>query len=167
MKNFKIELRWAILFSFILMIEMFFERYMGWHEVKYIASQYSLHYLVLIVLFGVVYYFGIKEKRKNYYEGFINWKQAFISGAMISVIVAILSPLTQFFIYHYITPNYFKNMITYQVSKADNPLTKAGAQDIFNMTSFVIQGIFTCLSLGLIVSGAVALIVRKEPKEKK
>jgi len=164
MKSFKIELRWGILFSLALMIWGFIEKNIGWHD-KYIDSQLGNHFLVLIVFYAVIYYFGIREKRKSYYHGIMNWKEAFISGAMISVIIAILSPLTQFFIYHYISPDYFQQMIAYQVHKTVMPMSENSAVLFFSMKGYIIQAIFTSLSLGLIMAALMALVLKRKSKE--
>src|SRR5699024_1823475 len=116
MKNYRIELRWAILFSFILMIWMTIEnKFLGWHHKDFIGDQYRLHFFVILpIIYSIIYYIEIRNKRIKYYDGMITWKEGLISGAMMSVIITILSPLTQFFIYHYIAPDYFQNMIYYQ-----------------------------------------------------
>ncbi len=166
MKDIRIELRWAILFSFVLMIWMLIEHSLGWHQAPKIAHQLGYHFIAQLVLYAAVYYVAIKQKRDKDYEGKITWKRALLSGAFISVIVALLSPLTQYFIYHYISPEYFSNMIAYQVNKAEFPMTEKAAQDFFSMKSFIIQGVFTSLSTGLIASALIGLAVRTKSAKK-
>lgn len=166
MKNFKIELRWAILFSLITAIWMFVEqRFLGWHD-EHIGSQFGNHLIALVILFGIMYYFGIKEKREHYYKGEITWKRAFVSGMIISVFVALLSPLIEYFNYNYISPDYFDKMITYQTQKEKLPMSQENAQEIFNMKSFIFQGVFTSFSFGIFISAIVALFLRTDKKKK-
>lgn len=165
MKDIKIEIRWALLFTLISMIWMFVEvNFLNWHD-KYISSQFGNHFLILIILFAVVYYFALREKRNQYYKRKITWKQAFLSGCVISVIVALLSPLAEYFNYHYLSPQYFDHMIAYQTEKASHPMTLEAAKDFFNMKSFLIQGIFTSFSFGFLVSLLLALVVRTKKKK--
>lgn len=167
MKNFRIELRWAILFSLVTAIWMFIEqRFLGWHD-KHIGSQFENHLMALVIIFGVMFYFAIKEKRTHYYKGEITWKQAFVSGMIVSVFVAILSPLIEYFNYNYISPEYFDNMIAYQTQKESFPMSQESAEQIFNMKSFIFQGVFTSFSYGFIISLIVALFLRTDKKKKK
>lgn len=161
MKDFRIELRWAILFSFVSMLWMFAEYQLGWHD-KYIANQLGYHFIVVFLIYLIMYYKAVKAKRKSYYDGAITWKQALVSGGTISVLVAILSPMTEFFIYHYISPEYFQNMIVYQT--ATEHMSQESAENFFNMKSFIVQGIFTSLSMGFFVSLIVAFLVKRAPQ---
>lgn len=162
MKDFRIELRWAILFSFVTMLWMFAEYHLGWHD-KHIANQLGYHFIMVFLIYLIMYYNAVKSKRKNYYDGAITWKQALVSGGTISVLVAILSPMTEFFIYHYISPEYFQNMIAYQT--AAEHMSLESAENFFNMKSFIVQGIFTSLSMGFFVSLIVAFLAKRQPKE--
>lgn len=165
MKDFRLELRWGILFSLTIMIWMFIEKNLGWHD-EHIRHQLGNHFLVLLLIFIVIYYLGLREKRNNYYKGTMSWKQGLISGSMISVIIAILSPLTQYFIYHYISPDYFQNMINYQTGKSEYPMSVKSADLFFTMKSYLIQAVFTDLSFGIIISAMMALVLRKKPTKK-
>jgi hypothetical protein len=59
--------------------------------------------------------FALLDKRKNFYNGVMTYKQGFITGLIITAIVTIFSPLTQWIISNVITPDYFKNVIQYSV----------------------------------------------------
>lgn len=164
MKNFKIELRWGILFSLITMIWMFIEKnFLLWHD-KYISNQYGAHFIALLIIFILVYYFALREKRRDYYRGKMSWKKGVFSGGLLTVIITVLSPFTVFFIYHYISPDYFHNMIEYQTTESNNMTTKS-AEMFFSMKSFMIQKIFTDLSFGIIIAVIIALFFRKRTQK--
>lgn len=165
MKNLRIELRWGILFSLALMIWMFVEKSLGWHD-EHISSQLGNHFMVLPVLYAIVYYFALREKRENYYKGIMSWQQGILCGGIVSAVVAILSPLTQYFIYHFISPDYFQNIIDYEMHKAHFPMSQKNAIDFFSMKSFIIQGVFFSLSMGIVVSAVLALFMRKKTEKK-
>src|SRR5699024_547461 len=97
-------------------------------------------------------------------KGVMNWKQGFVSGAMLSVLIAIISPLVQFFIYHYISPDYFQNMIDYQPK---NGMPLSGAKELYSMKFFMIQAVFTDLSFWITFSAIIAFILQKQPEKGK
>lgn len=163
MRSLRIEIRWGLLFSLILMIWMFIEKNIGWHD-KYIGHQAGYHIIALAVIYILAYSRALMEKRDRYYNGFMSWKQGLISGVVISVIVAVLSPLTQFFIYHYISPDYFKNMIDYQVNQGS--MSEKNARTLYSMKFFIIQEIGIGLSLGIVISAIVALFIRTKKTKK-
>lgn len=162
MTDFRIELRWAIIFSFVTMIWMFIEFHLGWHD-RYINNQLRNHFILTPLIYGLIYYIAIKAKREKYYKGVITWKQALFSGGTLSVLVALISPISEFFIYNYITPEYFNNMIAYQTEQG--LMTEESATSFFNMKSFLIQGVFNSLTFGFFVSIIIAFIVRRKPEE--
>jgi len=167
MKDYRIELRWGILISLVSAIWMFVEKnFLNWHD-QYIGGQFMNHLLMTIIIFLVMLYLALKEKRKYYYKGKISWKRAFVSGMIVSVFVALLSPLIEYFNYNYISPDYFKNMIEYQTNKEKFPMTRENAEKIFNMKSFIFQGIFTSFSFGIFISALAALFVRTDKKKEK
>lgn len=166
MRSIRIELRWAILFSFFLMAWMWIEKYLGWHD-QLIGKQVWYHLLILLISYIVFYYFALKDKRNIYYKGKMDWKRALISGGIMSVFIAILSPFIQYFIYNYITPDYFGNMIEYQTSKEKYSMTLEGAQSLYNMKTFIFDEVVSSLSFGIVISAIVGLFVRtKESSEK-
>ena len=113
MKNFKIEVKWAFIFIGSLLLWMLLERLIGLHDKHIDKHQYltMLYSLVAIAL----YVLAFLDKRKNFYKGLMTYKQGFITGLIITIIVTIFTPLTQWIISSVITPDYFKNVIQYSV----------------------------------------------------
>ena len=166
MKDFRVELRWGLIFSLLTMILGFVEKmYLGWHD-KHIDQQMGGHFLILLTLYVVVFYLGIREKRNYYYKNKMTWKEGIISGGMITVIVALLTPLSVFFIYHYASPDFFHNMIDYQTHKERFPMSRDNAEDFFNMGSYIILEISTAFSFGIGVSALLALFLRTQKGDK-
>ncbi len=161
MKNFKIELRWSLLYSLFLLGWMFIESDMGWHDAQ-IQNETLYHFIAVLLLYILAITAAMREKRKNYYERAMTWKEGFICGAMLAVLVTILSPMVQFFIYHYISPDYFQNMIEYQVSKG---MPESSAKQLYSMKFYIIQAVFTDLSFGLFFSAIIALFFKNKAKK--
>src|SRR5690606_2992637 len=128
MKKFAIELKWAILFCIITLLWMLFEKGQGWHGelIEKQATYTNFFAIPAIVLFVL----ALLDKRRNYYAGFMTWKQGFFCGLIISIIVAILSPLVQWITATYISPDYFQNVIEFSVSTGE--MERAAAEKHFN-----------------------------------
>ena len=88
----------------------------------------------------------------------MNWKQGFISGVVISFIVVIFSPITQFITHEFITPNYFEKLITLSVES--KRLTLEEAKSYFNLTAYIWQSISGGLSFGIVIGAIVAYILK-------
>ncbi len=162
MNNRKIEIKWAILFSLMTLLWMTLEKLSGLHG-KYIDYHLYLTNLFAIpaIWFMVL---ALKNKKKNFYHGIITYKQGLISGIILSVIIAIISPLTQWITSFLISPEYFPNVIKRSVELGYYPTT-AEAEANFNYKNYAIQGAVGALIMG-IVTTAVAMIFIRTKKEK-
>jgi len=107
-----------------------------------------------------IFVFALLEKRNKDLGGKMTWVQGFVSGIIISVIVAMLSPLSQYVTHEYITPDYFQNAITHAVENAG--MTQENAETYFNFNSYRIQAAFGALGSGIVTSAIVALFLRKK-----
>ena len=161
MKNFSIELKWGIIFFITGLLWLWFEKLMGLHDV-YIA-QHPL-YTNLFGIFAVtIFILALLEKRRKFFKGKMTWKEGFTSGIIISVIVTILSPLSQYLAYNFISPEYFNNIIEYSVG--NGRMTQEQAESYFSLRSYIIQATFGALVMGVVTSAIVAWFV-KTKKEK-
>jgi hypothetical protein len=157
MGKLKIELKWAIIFSIASILWVGLERLMGWHD-ENIASHVTMTNIFAVVAI-LVYVFALLDKRNNFYMGFMSWKQGFISGTIMSVFVAILSPLALFISVTYVSPQFFENIAAHSVSTGAQ--TEAEAEAYFNLTNYMLQSAIFALVAGVITSAIVALFVKK------
>ncbi len=158
MKKYGTEIKWGVIFAISTLVWMYFEKGMGWHD-ELIAQQLiytNLFALVAIVIFVL----ALKEKRKKDFGGKMSWKQGFISGIIISIVVALLTPLTQYIGNTWIAPNLFPNLINYMVETGK--MTEEGAKNYFNLKSYMVQGSFGALTMGVVTSAIVALFLKKQ-----
>ena len=72
MKNYALELKWAINFSIASLLWMILEKTLGWHD-QYLAKQMLYTNLFAFVAIAI-FVFALLEKRKDY-NGVINWRQ--------------------------------------------------------------------------------------------
>lgn len=156
MKKIAIEIKWGILFSVATLVWMIIENSVGLHDV-YIGKQAiytNLFGIVAIIIYGL----AIREKKYLAYKGAITWQQGFLSGVLLSVVVSVLSPLVQYITFAFISPNFFSNIIRYYVEHKIQ--TQIQAENYFNLKSYILQGIFGALSMGILTAAIVSLFLK-------
>lgn len=156
MNNYKIQIKWGI-FTFIFILSwVAMERLIGLHE-KYIYLQPTLTGLASIPLIFIIYLF-YKDKKINFYNNNMNFTQGLESGFSLCFINLLLSPLYQWIIFNFITPDYFKNSIYYYVSRMK--MTQMTADNYFNFTSFMNQSLLISFTLGVVFTIVFSFFMR-------
>lgn len=162
MKKFSIEIKWTFRFILLVLAWAIGEKYIGLHD------QHIDKYIVYTNLFALpaflFFFLALKEKKKYIYNNQMTWTQGFVSGIVLSFFIALLLPFAQLVIYKSITPHFFETAIAY---KTESPLLKyhmtmEAAKSYFNLKSFIIDSIFTELSMGTIAGALVSLILRNK-----
>ena len=158
MGKYKIEIKWAIIFIAVMLLWVFLEKMMCLHSDR-IDKHATFTNLIAIPAIAV-YTFALLDKKRNYYNGAMNYKQGFICGLIITAIVTILSPLTQYVTSEIITPNYFANAIRYSVDAGKMEL--AAAEKYFNLKSYIMQALIGTPIMGIITTAIVAIFTRSK-----
>ena len=158
MKKYRIEIKWAFIFSGIMILWMLGEKYFGLHDEKIAEHSFYTNFFGVIAI--GIYLLALYDKRKNYYDGIMSWKDGFMSGAILTLGVVILSPLVQFLIIEYIAPDYFRNIKTYSVEAGEMTLKEADAY--FSTGNYIIQSTVWAAISGLITAVIAALILRRK-----
>lgn len=162
MKKLKIEIKWAILFSIMTLLWMVLEKLSGLH------SNYIDYHLYLTNLFAIpaIWFMvmALQEKKKVYYGGQMSYKQGLISGIILSVIIALLSPLTQWIISYVISPEYFPNVIKRSVEIGYFKST-AEAEANFNYSNYAKQGAIGALMMGIVTTAIAMIFIRSKKLE--
>lgn len=156
MKSLKIEIKWAIIFTIMMLVWVFVEKLIGLHDSK-IEMHPIFTNLVAIPSF-YIYFLGLKEKKNSLKNPVFTWKQGFITGLIITVMVAVVSPLGQYITHNFITPDYFKNVINYAVNT--NHMTQSEAEKYFTLKNYMLQASFGSLIVGTITAAIVAFFVK-------
>lgn len=137
---------------------MVFEKTMGWHDVHIDKhSTYSLFFAPIAI---AIYVFALLDKKRNFFGGKMSFKQGFIAGLIITLLVVILSPLSQYITSTFITPDYFKNVIDYSVSSGQ--MEREAAEEYFNLQSYMLQSVIGAAVMGTVTSVIVAFFVRSK-----
>lgn len=158
MSKYRIEIKWAIIFALATLLWMVFEKSMGWHDV--LIEKHAIYTNFFAIIAVAVYVLALLDKRKVDYNGKMSWKQGFISGIILSVIIAVISPLTQYIISTSITPEYFTNIINFVVDSGK--MDQEAAESYFNLKSYILQSLFGALTMGIVTSAIVAFFVKKQ-----
>ncbi len=160
MKKFAVEIKWGIRYAFLWILWLFIEKNSGYYEAK--ISDYTLYSMLFIVVTLFVYYVAIKEKKKDFFKNEMSWKQGCVTGIFLTIVMAILTPFCQIIFHKAIAPEFFPNMIEYSVSKGNS---REIAENYFNLSSFIIQNVFSTLSLGVVISAIMALLLQTKTKK--
>lgn len=158
MKRFGIELKWALVFVLTSL---------GWMLLEKVSGLHSIHidkHLIYTNFFAIpailIYVLALLDKRKAFYNDEMTYRQGFETGAIITIVVTLASPLTQWITNYVITPEFFQNVIEYSL-KTGYYKTIEEATAYFNFKSYVIQGLIGAFAMGLTTSAIVAIFTKK------
>lgn len=158
MKKYQIEIKWGVIFFVILVLWTYLEKLLGWHNEHIDKQALYTNFFGIIAL--IVYFLAIQDKKQKIFHGKMSWKQGFVSGIILSVIIALLSPLHQFIAHKFISPDFFNNITEYNVQA--ERMSRKDAEAFFNLNSYIVQSVSNALTMGVITSALVALVLKKE-----
>ncbi len=156
MNKVSIEIKWGVIFTIVALLWMVFEKAMGWHDV--LIAKHAIYTNFFGILAVLIFILAIRDKKANFYNGIMTWRQGFVAGLIVTIVITILSPLSQFITSAYITPDYFENVIAY--STETKVMTQEQAEAYFNLKSYIIQATFGALVMGVVTSAVVAWFLK-------
>jgi len=159
-KKISIEIKWALIFVGVSLFWMLIEKWTGLHSTN--IDKHSTYTNLMSIPAVLVYVLALLEKKKNFYEGIITYKQSFISGLIITLIVTIISPLTQIITSLVITPEFFPNIIEYSVKTG--ALTKEAAEQYFSLSNYIIMGLIGAPIMGVLTTAIVSIFVKSSKR---
>ena len=157
MKKFEIELKWATAFTAVSIAWVYLERYLGYHDAK--VSSQAIFSFWLMVPQALIYIVSIRQKREKYYGGEITWQKAFISGVVLSAVIAGLSPAAVYLMVEFISPEFLSNILEV---RAEQGMPREGLVQIYNLNNMVSQAIFNNLATGVFFSAIIALFLKNK-----
>jgi hypothetical protein len=158
MRKITIEIKWGIIFFGATLLWMIFEKAVGLHSTH--ISKHAIYTNFYAIIAILLYVLALRDKRDKFYQGIMSWKQGFLSGVIVSLIVTVLSPIGQVITHKIITPHYFSNIISHSVDMGK--MTQEAAEAYFSMNSYIIQSLLGALVMGIATSAIVAIFVRKK-----
>jgi|688.fasta_scaffold174475_2 hypothetical protein len=161
MREYKIEIKWAIIFSSASFLWIAIAKYLGMFDSK--IEQFPTFSMLFLIPAILIFVSAIRDKKMNFYRGGIMFKDAFVSGLIITLIVTLLTPIIQFAIHSFVAPEYLPNMINYSVAK--NEMNPEDAENFFSISSYIIQSSITSLGMGAFTSIVVAFFFKSKTKK--
>lgn len=162
MGNSRIEIRYAVLISLLMLLWLALEFLVGLHD-TFIAYHPYITMLALIIPV-VCARLAVKEKTEEL-NGRINFKQAFTTGAIVAALAAVFSLPVQVVFHLLINPDFFDNMIASAVKRAelnhlDVAAASADATAYFNLQSYLLMSFAGTLIFGLLIAAFMAWRMR-------
>ncbi|MEY3051339.1 MAG: hypothetical protein RLY31_1124 [Bacteroidota bacterium] len=151
------EGKWALVFAAMGLIWMWLEKAVGLHSTH--IDQHPTYTNLIAIPAVLVYVLALRDKRRRDLDGRMTYGQAWVSGLVLTGIVTLLSPLTQYITSTVITPGYFPAVIAYAVDKGH--MTQEAAEAYFNLKSYILQGLVFTPVMGLATTTVVAFFVRR------
>lgn len=168
MKAFAIEIRYAFFISAATLIWLMLEYLLGLQD-EYVQyhSVITMFSLIIPIAFTFV---ALRKKRDEYYEGVITFRQAFVTGMLITMMCAVLVIPIQLMFHYSINPHFFDVMIEEHVKQAINKgknLTEAyqQAQAYFNINAYIVQSVIRTLVIGTVLSAILGWGVKRSEAE--
>jgi hypothetical protein len=106
----------------------------------------------------IIHVFAMKQKKKDFYKGQMSYMQGFIFTITLSLIIAILSPLSLYISTTLISPDYYSNAVSYNVERGFKK--QAHADAYFNLRDFMIEGSIGLFLMGIVTGALMAILLR-------
>lgn len=160
MGKIKLEIKWAFIFIATMLVWMVLEKLVGLHDTHIDKHMYMTNLFAIPAI--LIFVLALRAKKTKDYNGQMSYKQGFISGLIITMIVTVLSPLTQWIVSTIITPEYFPNVIGHSLETGYyNSIEEAEAY--FNLNNYMVQSTIGAFVMGIITTAIVAIFVRTKP----
>ncbi len=158
MNSIKTEIKWAFIFIAVMLSWMLMEKLTGLYGDHIVWHPIITNFVAIPAI--TIYVFALLNKRNKDYNGVMTYGQGFKSGLIITVIVTLFTPVTQYLTTEIIAPEYFPNAIAYSVEH--ELMTQADAEAFFNLKSYMIQSTIGAPIMGIVTTAIVAIFTRKK-----
>jgi len=157
MYKFRIEIKWALILMIVSLAWKGMENRVGLHGPR--IDQQMKYSLIYGAVAFIIYTMALRDKKHNFYNGLMNWQQGFISGVILSFIIALFSPVSQMIVHKIIAPSYLQNAIAHGISMGGN---EEFLRSYYNLKAQIIYAFVESLSFGMITSALIAYFIRKK-----
>lgn len=156
MNKIGIELKWAGIITAFTCFWAALEQALGYHkDFSNILITAFIYYIILTFMWAIAFIDKKKSLGKNTVWEF---KSAFKFGLILTGLLTILSPISQYIIYENISPDYFNNIIEYRLAKGRE--TRESLEDIYNMEVAIRTGVTETLSYSIVFSALYAWVFK-------
>ena len=158
MSRYQIDIKWGLIFTAAAILWMAGERLAGLHSDH--IDKHALYSNGFAIVAIGVYVMAMRDKKANDFQGRMSYKQGLVCGLVVTLVVAVLSPLSQYLTVSVLSPKFFTNSINYAVSQ--QTMTQAEAEAYFNLKNFMQLGVMFGFGMGIVTSAIVAVFVRSK-----
>ena len=158
MKQFSIEFKWAFNFFIASMLWMMIEKTLGYHDEK-IQYQPLFSMLFGLVTIGI-YIFALREKKVKFYHNQMNWREGFVSGLTLSLVIGLFTTMIEYTKHHVISPYYLETMQNIIIEQ--KKMTPENAGNFFTFSNTLSQSIFYVISFGSVLAAVVSLVIKSK-----
>ncbi len=153
--NIRIELKYAMLITLLLLLWLAFEFMIGIQD-RYIAWYPYATILSFFIPIGATRQAMVAKREMLHGE--MPFKKAFITGLTIAGLTAVFAIPSQLVFHYIINPDFFEDMIQYAVAHGHS--TSAQAAQYYNLRTSLIEGVVGSLLLGSLIAGVMAYFMR-------
>jgi hypothetical protein len=89
--------------------------------------------------------------------------QGLLSGLVITLVVVLLTPLSQYISHTLISPDYFSNII--QLTVNTGKMTLQEAQAYFNLMNYTTMSVFFAAGMGIMTTVVVMIFMKSIPQK--
>ncbi len=158
LNNYRIEIKWGLIFAGVTLLWMLLERLLGLHSTNIDKHVIVTNFFMIPAI--AVYVYALLNKKKYFYNGIITYKQSFVSGLIVTIVVTLLSPVTQLITIYVITPDFFNNMIKYAVESGHS--NQAEAEAYFNTGNYVLETVIFTPVMGILTSAIISIFIKSK-----
>lgn len=166
-----IEFKYGLFSSFLLFIWLIFEYTLlvpNYHQL----SSYVSIIAVFIPVAGI--YFGIKERKNKTNYGYISFKEAFKTGIVITLIIAVSVVIFIYVYYEYINPDFVnylgaeteRKLLKDNVSRDEINAAVAVIKYRYSLNVQLIQQLIFILFGGTAISFIISVLLKKTHRHK-
>ena len=152
----KIEIKWGLIFVITSLLWAMIEKSFGFHDQH--LDKHAVFTMFFMLPAVLIFFFALWDKKRSYYHGKMTFSQGFVSGLIITLVVALFSPLSQYLTTEVISPDFFGNTIAY-VTK-HNIMPAAEAEAHFNLQNYMLLSVVGAILSGILTSAIAALFMR-------
>lgn len=148
------EISWGLVFCAVQILWMAGEKLFGLHDVHIDKQQTYTNFMAIPSI--MIYLLAMIQKKKSL-NGIMTFKQGFMSGLGITMIVTGLTPIVQFIIHTIITPDYFVNLKVFAVAHG---MKQDLADQHYTLNSYITISVFVGFVYGVITTVITSFITR-------
>jgi len=157
-----LEIKWSLFFFVMSLTWVWAEKLCGLHDI--LIQEHAIYTNLIAIPAVLIYFLAMWEKRKSL-DNLMSFKQAFMYGLSITLIVVALSPFMTYISFTLITPHFFEHAIQFSVKQ--NYMNSKDASLYFSLDSYILQSVFGGFIIGLFTTAITAFIMKSSPDSNK